>query len=120
MEILLLFAFIGGVVTILSPCILPILPIVLAGSVGGGKRRPLGVIAGFIASFTFFTLFLTAIVNAIGISPDALRTLSVIIIAGFGFVLFIPKLQLISERAFGKLAGVVPHTQANGFFGGVK
>lgn len=45
--LLVLFAFLGGMVTILSPCILPILPIVLSGSVTGGKERPWGVVTGF-------------------------------------------------------------------------
>ena len=67
MAVLLAFAFVSGVVTILSPCILPVLPIVLSGSVGGGKARPFGVLGGFVASFTVFTLALSAIVQAIGI-----------------------------------------------------
>ena len=60
MILLILFSFLAGVVTILSPCILPVLPIILSSSIGGkdtGKSRPLGVVTGFIASFTFFTLF---------------------------------------------------------------
>src|SRR5437667_51456 len=56
MILLLGFAFLAGIVTILSPCILPILPIVLSGSVGRGKRKPLGIILGFIFSFTLLTL----------------------------------------------------------------
>ena len=46
---------------------LPVLPIVLSGSVGGGKARPFGVLAGFVVSFTVFTLTLSAIVQALGI-----------------------------------------------------
>ena len=66
MAILLTFAFISGVITILSPCILPVLPIVLSGSVGHGRGRPFGVLAGFVVTFTTFTLALTAIVQALG------------------------------------------------------
>ena len=43
MLILLTFAFIGGIVTILSPCILPVLPIVLGTAAQEGKKRPFGV-----------------------------------------------------------------------------
>lgn len=106
MVLLVFFAFLGGMVTILSPCILPILPIVLAGSITGGKKRPWGVVVGFIVSFTFFTLFLSAIVRATNISADALRSLSVIIIAGFGASLLVPAFQVLTERLFSRLTGL--------------
>ncbi|MBI3956133.1 cytochrome c biogenesis protein DipZ [Candidatus Gottesmanbacteria bacterium] len=103
MPLLIIFAFLGGIVTILSPCILPILPIVLTGSVTGGKQRPWGVVMGFIASFTFFTLFLSAIVKATNVSADALRTLSVILIAGFGASLLVPAFQVMMEKILSRI-----------------
>jgi len=78
MILLVFFAFLAGIVTILSPCILPILPIVLSSSFGGKdieKSRPFGVIIGFVASFTFFTLFLSAIVRISGIPAATLSFL---------------------------------------------
>lgn len=114
MLILILFAFIGGIVTILSPCILPILPVVLSGSVGGGKQKPLGIVTGFVGSFTFFTLFLSTIVQATGLSADALRNVSVIIILFFGISLLIPKVQVWIEQAFSKLANKIPKAKASG------
>lgn len=112
MIILLLFAFLGGIVTILSPCILPILPIVLSGTLTGGKKKPLGVVAGFILSFTFFTLFLTTIINITGVSADTLRTISVIVIGIFGISLLVPKFQVAMEKWFSHLASLAP-TQKN-------
>ncbi len=108
MLLLILFAFIAGIVTILSPCILPILPIILSSSLTGSKKRPIGIVIGFIISFTFFTLFLTAIVKATGLSADTLRNVSVIIIAAFGFALIVPKFQVIMEQLFSKLSSIVP------------
>src|SRR5208337_2743701 len=93
MTVILAFAFLSGVITILSPCILPVLPIVLSGGVGGGKARPFGVIAGFIVSFTAFTLSLSAIVQAIGIPVDALRIVAVVLIVLFGVVMLVPWLR---------------------------
>lgn len=120
MFVLVLFAFLGGIVTILSPCILPILPIVLSGSITGGKRRPLGVVSGFIASFTFFTLFLTAIVKTTGISPDILRTIAVVVIAAFGLGLLIPAFQQFLERMFSRMASLSPKANAgDGFLSGL-
>ncbi|MGA2480425.1 MAG: cytochrome c biogenesis protein DipZ [Spirochaetia bacterium] len=93
MIVLLAFAFVSGVITILSPCILPVLPIVLSGGVGGGKARPFGVLAGFVVSFTVFTLSLSAIVQSIGIPVDALRIVAVVLIVLFGVVMLVPWLR---------------------------
>lgn len=119
MAILLLFAFLGGVVTILSPCILPILPVVLSGSVAGGKRRPWGIVTGFVIGFTFFTLFLTALVNAFGVSPDRLRNVSVLVIFLFGLTLLVPYLQGLLERAVSSFVSRVPRAQGEGFRSGI-
>lgn len=123
MILLILFAFLAGVVTILSPCILPILPIILSSTIGGhesGKSRPIGVIIGFIASFTFFTLFLSSIVKLIGIPADSLRFFSIIIIAGFGFSFLIPQFQALLEKLFSKLSNLAPRGNTNpNFFSGI-
>ena len=121
MILLIAFAFLAGVITILSPCILPILPIVLSSTIGGkeiGKSRPIGVVIGFVLSFTFFTLFLSTIVRFSGISADALRLVSVLVIAGFGASLLIPQFQVLLERLFSKLAGFIPSNQNRTGFGG--
>jgi len=121
MILLIAFAFLAGVITVLSPCILPILPIILTSSIGGqniGKARPIGVVLGFILSFTFFTLFLSTIVKFSGIPADALRLFSVFVIAGFGFSLLIPQFQVFIERLFSKLAAFMPSSQNRTGFGG--
>src|SRR3990167_4831428 len=118
MLLLILFAFLAGIVTILSPCILPILPVVLAGSVGEGKRRPFGIVTGFVISFTVFTLFLTTIVKATGIPPDSLRLLSVLVIFTFGISLITPGFQAFIEKLFARLPHL-PTTNRSGFGGGL-
>lgn len=123
MFLLIGFAFLAGIVTILSPCILPILPIILSSTIGGqqvGKSRPLGVVLGFIASFTFFTLFLSTIVRTSGISAGSLRLVSVVVIAGFGVSLLIPQFQLFVEKLFSRLARFVPRGNTKtGFWPGI-
>lgn len=121
MLILILFAFVAGIVTILSPCILPILPIVLSGSITGGKSRPYGVVTGFIGSFTFFTLALSAIVKSTGISATNVRVFSVILLIFFGLTLVLPRLRHIFERIASTLANRAPRQKENtsGFWGGV-
>ncbi|GAB1484864.1 cytochrome c biogenesis protein DipZ [Treponema sp.] len=87
------FAFLAGIVTVLSPCILPVLPVVLSGSVAGGKARPLGIITGFVLSFALFTLTLSAIVSAFKINPDVLRYIAAVTILLFGLVMVVPILK---------------------------
>ena len=120
MLLLILFSFLAGIVTVLSPCILPVLPIILSSSVGGkesGKARPIGVVAGFVISFTFFTLFLSTLVRISGIPADSLRLFSVIVVAGFGISLLIPKLQQKVEQAFSRIARLAPQGNTRSGFG---
>ena len=93
MWVLVGFAFISGIITILSPCILPILPVVLSGGVSGGKARPFGVVTGFVASFVAFTLSLSALVNATGMSPEIPRYIAVFILIAFGVIMVVPALR---------------------------
>lgn len=120
MLLLIFFAFIAGLVTIFSPCILPVLPIVLSGSVDCGKKRPLGIVTGFISSFTFFTLLLSTVVKATGLPADSLRTISVVTVGLFGVSMLMPKVQVWMEMLFSELANILPKgSQDTSFVGGV-
>lgn len=120
MILLTLFAFLAGIVTILSPCILPLLPVILSSSDAGGKQKPLGVVVGFIASFTFFTLFLTSFVRWCGIAPDSLRFLSIAVLGIFGVSLLLPRFQTMLEVLFSRLANKMPSAARHqGFVGGI-
>lgn len=127
MTILIAFAFLAGVVTILSPCILPILPVILSSSVSGSRSRPLGIVLGFVLSFTFFTLFLAGIVKATGLSADVLRTVSVVIIFVFGLVLIVPQAQVLFEKLASRIAargsamqsGMQGDSTGGGFYSGI-
>lgn len=120
MILLVIFAFLAGIVTVLSPCILPLLPIILSSTGGGKKYKPLGVVTGFVLSFTFFTLSLSALVKLSGIPADSLRTLSIIVLLAFGLSLLSTKAQSVIEMAFGKLTGRLPQVHNNsGFTGGI-
>ncbi len=120
MLLLITFAFLAGIVTVLSPCILPLLPIILSSADGTGKQKPLGVVMGFVASFTFFTLFLSTIVRASGIPAESLRFFSIAVLALLGASLLVPQIQTQIEVLFGRLANLVPVGQTKkGFFGGL-
>ena len=116
----LLFAFLSGVVTVLSPCVLPVLPFLLTGAIGG-RARPYGIIAGFVASFTAFTLFLSGFVALLGISSDLLRLISVGLLLAFGLTLLIPALHTAFERVSARaVSGLQPQQSGrDGWWGGV-
>lgn len=116
MALLLLIGYLAGVATVLSPCILPVLPIILSGVVGG-KSRPYGIIVGFIFSFSIFTVFATWLVKSLGLDIDVLRNIAALVLALLGLSLIFPKLQE-KINSFIKL----PQSKQNsrgGFVGGL-
>lgn len=122
MVILLLFAFISGLLTILAPCIWPLLPIILSATATGGKRKPVGITLGIMASFAFFTLTLSYIVKIIPFDPNILRILAVVVIGFFGLALIVPALNKVIEgwvsRLSGKVGGTFFKAKDEGFKGG--
>ncbi len=90
MLLILLFAFAAGLVTILAPCILPVLPIVLSGGAVQGKARPWGIILGVVLSFSVFTLALSWAVQQLGLSPNFARNFGIAVLAGLGILFLIP------------------------------
>ncbi len=106
MDILLLFAFLAGVVTIISPCVLPVLPILLSTSTGGGRSRPLGIVLGLAATFTAATLAVTAAAQALTLPAVWLRTGAIVLLGVFGLTLLIPALGEQVERLLAPLTRI--------------
>ncbi len=119
MALTLALAFVAGVITVLSPCVLPLLPMILATTTQDGRARPFGVILGFVAAFSMATLALSALVRAVGVPPDINRTLSAIVLVLLGLVLVVPALQLQFERLAGSIGRRAPVAAGNGFGGGL-
>lgn len=121
MTILLLFAFLSGVVTIFAPCIWPILPIVLSAGATGGERKPLGIVSGLAVSFMLATLTLAFVVQVIPFDPEALRLFAVLVIAFLGLTLIIPTLGAQLEGMVSRLAslgGRFTKNSGTGFWSG--
>ncbi|WP_373533549.1 cytochrome c biogenesis protein DipZ [Vampirovibrio sp.] len=88
MDILNLgLAFLEGLAIVISPCILPVLPILLSTGIDGGKLRPYGLIFGFVVAFSLFTLLSRQLVQALGLDAELLRQISFYILIGFGIIL---------------------------------
>ena len=119
MFLLIPIAFLSGVLTVFSPCVLPILPIILASGIDGKIWRIRGVIAGLVVSFTIAALLLATVVRAFGIPADTIRNFSVILLVIFGLSMVFPiiweKAQVFIER-YWRVKPV--QSQSNGFGGG--
>lgn len=116
----LALAFLAGIVTAFSPCVLPLLPVILVSAVQQGRLRPWGVLTGFVVSFTVATLLLAALVSLAGFDPDAVRTVSGFVILACGVVLAVPYLSHRFEALAGgaaTLGAKIP--DRGGFWGGL-
>ncbi len=80
-------ALLEGFALIISPCILPVLPLIFAGSIEGSKRRPIGILIGFIISFALFTFFARKLVTWFNIDLDLIRYVSFSILILLGLIM---------------------------------
>src|ERR1700709_755444 len=105
MALLMLFGFVAGAGTALSPGVLPVLPIALSAGATGGRRRPLGIVVGLAVSFTFATVALVYVIDALGLADDLLRNLAILVLLGLGVVLLIPPLAAQVEAWLSRFTG---------------
>jgi len=97
-------ALLSGILSVLSPCVLPILPIVLGAAGSRHKLGPVALAAGLSVSFVVLGLFLATVGYAIGLSADALRPVAAVLIIVTGAVLLVPPLQARLAVASGPIA----------------
>jgi cytochrome c-type biogenesis protein len=86
-------AFLAGVLSVLSPCVLPLLPIVLGTAASEHRLGPIALAAGLALSFVTIGLFIATVGFAIGLDADVFRAISAMLLIAIGLVLLVPKLQ---------------------------
>lgn len=101
----IVLAFVAGILSILSPCVLPILPVVLGAAASDHKLGPAMLAAGLAISFVIIGLFIATIGYSIGLSSDVLRDIAAILLIAVGTVLILPSLQAKIAVASGPIAG---------------
>jgi len=122
---LVLIGLVGGIITGLSPCVLPVLPVVLLG--GGSaepdaesaRRRPYLVVLGLTLSFAVFTLFGSLILASLHLPDDAIRWLGLALLVLVGLGLLVPPLGHLMERPFYRFPQRAVGTGRNGFVLGI-
>jgi len=98
--ILVPIAFAAGIITAFTPCILPVLPIVLAGGGTGSKRRPYAIAAGLVTTFTAFLLAGAWLWGLIGIDEKHQIQIGAALLLVLAVILVVPKIGELAERPF--------------------
>jgi cytochrome c biogenesis protein CcdA/thiol-disulfide isomerase/thioredoxin len=119
MALLMLFALVAGAGTALSPCVLPILPAVFSAGVTGGGRRPLGVVTGLALSFTFATVGLVYVIDALGLPNGVARDIAIVVLFAFGFCLLVPPIGDRVEAFASRLTPGPARVGGDGFGSGL-
>lgn len=89
-----LLALLAGVLSTLSPCVLPLLPVVLGTAVSQHQFGPAALAGGLAISFAVIGLFVALVGFSIGLDLDVFRTIGGFMLVGIGAVLLVPQLQM--------------------------
>lgn len=101
----LVFAYFAGMLTLINPCVLPVLPIVLAASLQATSRGPVMLAAGMTVSFVAFGMFVTTIGYTIGLTQEVLAQIGAVMMILFGLTLLTPAIASRFEMATQGIAG---------------
>ncbi len=139
MWTLALIGFLGGLITGISPCILPVLPVIFfsganssfASSADAGRprarwrsspsrpaaeaSRPYRVIGGLVLSFSVVTLLGSALLSALHLPQDAIRWVALVALVAIGLGLIFPRFEQLLERPFSRIPQKHIATRGNGF-----
>lgn len=114
-------ALLAGVLVAFSPCILPVLPIVVGSALQKDRSGPVFLALGIVTAFTTVGVFVSLIGFSIGLRPETIRYGAAALMMIFGTVLVLPKIQFVLENAFRPLAGAANKKMSgesyNGKFG---
>src|SRR3954447_14129098 len=125
MWVLIAVGLLAGLITGVSPCVLPVLPVVFfaggttqgAPGEAGGFRRPAMIILGLVLSFSVFTLLGSVLLNTVGLPAKFLRWAALFVLVLVGLGLVFPALERILQRPFQRLPKALPGA-GSGRFGG--
>jgi cytochrome c-type biogenesis protein len=123
----LLFAYGAGLLTLINPCVLPVLPIVLAGSMQASRYGPLALAAGMGVAFVTLGFGVIAAGHLVGLTPEMVAQAGAVLMILFGIVLMVPRLSSqfalatagVSERADGGMQGLEERGWQGQFLGGM-
>jgi cytochrome c biogenesis protein CcdA len=110
---------IAGALSTLSPCVLPLVPVLVAAAVNAHRWGALALGLGLTLSFAVVGIFLATLGASLGLDPDTFRIIGAVMLAVFGLVLLVPKLQDVFARATAALGNSGNQLLARVTFGGL-
>ncbi len=119
MVLLLVFSLVAGAGTGLTPCVLPVLPALLAASSTGGRRRPLAIVVGLTTTMTLTVIGVASIIDGLGFGDQSLRNFAILVLALFGVSLLVPRLAEALERPLAPLSRLGPRSSGSGIWSGL-
>ena len=103
-------AFLAGLLSVLSPCVLPLLPLVLGAAASEHRLGPVALACGLALSFVIVGLFAATIGFAIGLDTDVFRLVAAVLMVLIGLVLVVPAAQTRLAVAAGPASDWTEHT----------
>ncbi len=88
----LILAYLAGLLTLINPCVLPVLPIVLASALQASRWGPVALAAGMSVSFVIVGMGVAVFGRAVGLSPEDIARVGALLMIGFGVVMLTPRL----------------------------
>jgi len=101
----MLLAFVAGLVTILNPCVLPILPILIGSAMDQNKYGPFALSGGLVASFSLFGIIVIAFGFSIGLNEQTVRMGAAALLIVAGVLLLVPRAQDFFASAVAPIVG---------------
>lgn len=95
----LVFGYAAGLLTLINPCVLPVLPIVLAGALQVSRWGPVALAVGMGLSFVVLGFTVTAFGRALGIDEAMIAQAGAVLMIGFGLVLLVPRFGMAFSTA---------------------
>lgn len=125
MELLLGYG--AGLLTLINPCVLPVLPIVLAGALQADRRGPIALAAGMSLAFVVLGLGVATLGYALGIREEMVAKAAAVLMIGFGLILLVPRFSAgfatatagVSTRADGQMDAIDSSGLKGQFLGGM-
>ncbi len=89
----LVFGYLAGLLTLINPCVLPVLPIVLATALNASVWGPVVLAAGMSLSFVALGLFVTVLGHLVGLDEGHIASAGAVLMIAFGLILLLPALS---------------------------
>jgi cytochrome c-type biogenesis protein len=99
-----IFGYLAGLLTLINPCVLPVLPIVLATALQAHRLGPVALALGMSVSFVFLGVGVAVLGTRLGITPQTLSDAGAVLMIGFGLVLLAPRMNAVFAQATAGMA----------------